>query len=88
MKKRHQLGGKNQHPSSSVTPAPKPGQDSLGQNCLKRIRRSPGGNEMTVNISKQLLGMACIVAGAFIPPILSHPNLDAPRVRSRGEQPG
>ena len=25
---------------------------------------------MTVNISKQLLGMACIVAGAFIPLIL------------------
>ena len=25
---------------------------------------------MTVNISKQLLGMACIIAGAFIPLIL------------------
>ena len=40
------------------------------QNCPKRIRRSPVGNEMTVNISKRLLGIACIIAGALIPLIL------------------
>ena len=38
---------------------------------------------MTVNISKHLLGIACIIAGAFTPPSC-HPNLDAPRVRSCG----
>ena len=37
---------------------------------------------MTVNISKRLLGMACIIAGALIPLILVHPNLAALRVRS------
>ena len=39
---------------------------------------------MTVNISKHLLGIACIIAGAFTPPNPGHPNLAAPRVRSRG----
>ena len=42
---------------------------------------------MTVNISKQLLGMACIVAGAFIPLILCTLNLATHRVRSRWMQP-
>ena len=42
---------------------------------------------MTVNISKQLLGMACIIAGAFIPLILCTLNLAALRVRSRWMQP-
>ena len=58
------------HPPAPKPPVPKPGRDPLGQNCLKRIRRSPGGNEMTVNISKHLLGIACIIAGALIPLIL------------------
>ena len=52
VKKHHQPGGKPQHPSPVSLqfhpPAPKPSRDPLGQNCL---RRSPGGNEMTVNIS-------------------------------------
>ena len=55
----------------SYPPAPKPSRAPLGQNYLKRIRRNPGGNEMTFNISKHLLGIACIIAGAFLPLILS-----------------
>ena len=35
---------------------------------------------MTVNISKQLLGMACIIAGAFIPLILVTLTLMPPEV--------
>ena len=39
---------------------------------------------MTVNISKQLLGMACIIAGAFIPLILCTLNWLPSRVRPPG----
>ena len=47
---------------------------------------------MTVNISKRLLGIACIIAGAFIPLILGTlnwlPSGFDPRHRNRWRQPG
>ena len=39
---------------------------------------------MTVNISKHLLGIACIAAGAFIPLILSMLTLMFPEFESPG----